>query len=131
MAVSITLPGELEHFLRKQATNLGIPIETLLARTIEERWEAASRATRLPERESELLLRLQMLFPPDQTREYRNLCEKSDCGTITEPERNRLLTLIEARDQENAERLEIVADLAALRGLSLREMMRQLGIRPE
>jgi hypothetical protein len=131
MLVSITLPGDLEQFLQTCAQRMGVPIEMLLTRTIVERWDSVRRAPGLPSREAELLLRLQTLFPPEQTQEYRTLCERSDAGTLTEPERERLLDLIEQRDQQNAERLAIVAELAVLRGVSLRETMAQLGIRPE
>lgn len=131
MALTITLPNELEQFLQNQAQRAGIPVETLLTRTIIERWERVRRAPGMPTRESELLLRLQTLFPPEQTREYHALCAKSDAGTLIETERQQFLTLLEQRDHQNAERLELVAELAQLRGVSLREMMAQLGIRPE
>ncbi len=131
MSVSITLPNELEQFLRTHAGHVGVPVETLLARTIAERWDGVRQAPGLPTRETELLLRLQTLFPPEQTLEYRTMCERSDAGTLTDPERERLLVLIEQRDHQNAERLAIVAELAKLRGVSLREMMSSLGIKPE
>lgn len=131
MSVTITLPNELEQFLQNHARRVGVPVETLLTRTIIERWDGIRRAPGLPNAESELLLRLQTLFTPGQTREYRTLCEKSDAGTLTEAEQQRFLALLEERDNQNAERLAIVAELAHLRGISLREMMAQLGIRPE
>ena len=131
MSLTITLPNELEQFLQSHAQQVGIPVETLLARTIAERWEGVRRAPSLPERESELLLRLQTLFPPEQTRQYHALCEKSDAQTLTEVERGQFLALLEQRDHQNAERLQIAAELAHLRNLPLREVMAQLGIRPE
>lgn len=131
MSVSINLPGDLEQFLQAHARRIGVPVETLLTRTIVERWDGIRRAPGLPTRETELLLRLQSLFPPEQTREYLALCHRSDAETLTNPDRERLLTLIEQRDEQNAERLQIVAELAGLRGVSLREMMTELGIRPD
>lgn len=131
MSLTITLPNELEQFLQDQARRVGIPVEALLTRTIMERWDGVRRAPGLPSHESELLLRLQTLFPPEQTREYRALCEKSDVGTLTQSEREQFLALLEQRDHQNAERLEIAAELARTRGVSLREMLTQLGIEPE
>jgi hypothetical protein len=131
MSVSITLPNELEQFLQAHAQQVGVPLETLLTSTIVERWEGVRLAPGLPSRESELLLRLQALFPPEQTTEYRMLRDKSDLGTLTEQERERFFSLMEQRDFQNAERLEIIAELARLRGVTLREMMSTLGIRPE
>lgn len=131
MAVSIILPNDLEQFLQTQAQHMGVPIETLLTRTIVERWDNIRRDPGLPGRETELLLRLQTLFPSEQTREYLALCERSDAGTLTQPDRERLLNLIEQRDHQNAERLAIVAEFAGIRGISLHDMMTQLGIRSE
>src|ERR1043166_1960511 len=98
MSLSVTLPEELELFLHTQADRLGVPVETLLSRTIEERWSAASRAPSLSAHETSLLLKLQNTFPPEQTQEYRALCQRSDEGTLTEDERTRLLFLLEQRD---------------------------------
>ncbi len=80
--------------------------------------------------EEEALLRLQTLFPPEQTAEYLSLCEKSDAETLSETERERLLNLIEIRDHQNGKRLTLVAELAGIREVSIREMMTQLEIRP-
>jgi hypothetical protein len=131
MSVTITLPNELEQFLENHAQSIGVPVETLLARTIVEHWEGIRRASGFPRRESELLLRLQTLFSPEQTRQYHALCEKRDSDTLTDAEREQFLALLEQRDHQNAERLEIVAELAQLRGVSLREMMASLAIQPE
>lgn len=131
MSVSITLPGELERFLTTQARQMGVPVETLLVRTIVQHWDGMRRTSGLPIEETELFLRLQTLFPQEQTQEYHALCEKSDRGVITELERIALLSLIEQRDQQNAERLALIAELAQRRGVSFREMMTELGIRPD
>ena len=131
MSLSVTLPEELEQFLHTQADRLGVPVETLLSRTIEERWSAASRAQSLSTHETALLLKLQNAFPPEQTQEYLALCQRSDEGTLTEDDRARLLFLLEQRDLQNAERLETLGELARLRGVTLREMMAQLDIHPE
>ena len=91
----------------------------------------AADALERTSRKSELLRRLQTLFPPEKTQEHRALCEKSDAETLTDTERKRFIELIEQRDHQNAERLEIAAELAQLRGISLRDMMAHLEICPE
>lgn len=93
MSVPVTLSDELEQFLHTHADRLGVPFETLLSRTIEERWSAASRASSLSAYESELLLKLQNIFPPEQTEEYLALCRRSDEGALTDAVRERLLAL--------------------------------------
>jgi hypothetical protein len=131
MAVAVTLPNDLETWLKTRADQMGVPVETLLSRTIEERWGTASKSPNTPPHETELLLRLQNLFPPEETREYHDLCRKSDDGTLTPDERERFLEVLEQRDLRNAERLEIVARLSQSRGVPFREVMAQLEIRPE
>lgn len=131
MFVTIDLPDDLEKFLQTHAQRVGVPVETLLTRTIVERWVGVRQVPGLPASESDLLLRLQNLFPPEETREYLTLCDRSDNETLTESDQMRLRRLIEQRDYRNAERLRIVAELAGLRGISLRETMQQLGIRPD
>jgi antitoxin component of RelBE/YafQ-DinJ toxin-antitoxin module len=131
MSVSITLSEDIELFLQTQASKLGIPLETLISRTIEERWSAASRVSSVPAYESELLFKIQNAFSPEETLEYQMLCRRSDEGTITENERKRLLDLIEKRDFQNADRLVAVGEIARLRGLSMHEAMVQLNIHPE
>ena len=95
MSISITLPSDLEQFLQSHANRIGVPVETLLTRTIVDRWEAVRHALVLPNRESELLGRLQTLFPAEQTDEYRALCRRSDAGTLSLPDRERFLLLLE------------------------------------
>lgn len=128
MSVSVTLPEPLEVFLQSHAKDLGVPLETLLSRTIEERWGAASHATALPDKESSWLLELQTLFPQVQTEEYIALCREGDAGTLTDAGRRRLLSLIEERDLLNARRLEIVGELARLRGVPVRQVIAQLDL---
>lgn len=130
MSVSITLPTDLEQYLHAYARHTGISVEALLTRTVVERWGRSNHGPGAANRESDLLLRLQSLFPPEQTLEYQTLCNQSDAGTLTQGDRARLLALVEQRDHQNAERLEVVAELADLRGKSPREMMVHLGIRP-
>ena len=131
MILAVSVPTEIEHFLRSQATQLGVPIETLLSRTIEERWSASANAVSLSLLETELIHKLNLLTPIAHTSEYKDLCAQSDSGTISSSNRHRLLELIESRDQQNAERLEVLGELARLRGISLRSLMFEFEIRPD
>lgn len=130
MPLSIDLPDQLETWLRNRAQNAGTTAETLAARAVEERWAAASRADALGEQESELLLRIQDAFPPDETREFHELCRRNDVGLLTETERPRYRELLRRREEQNAARLRALGDLAALRGVTLDELMDQLQIVP-
>ena len=131
MSVSVSLSEDLEHFLQEQAHRLNLPLETLLSRTIEERWSAASRAVNLTSRETQLLLKIQNAFPPEQAEEYHMLCQRSDQGLLTDTQRQRFLELLEQRDLQNAERLEALAELSRLRSVPLRALMADLKIQPD
>jgi len=49
---------------------------------------------------------------------------------LTETEHQELLALIDVVENANAERLKYLADLAKLRGVSLRQVMSALNIHP-
>jgi hypothetical protein len=68
--------------------------------------------------------------PETDQREYAQLRRKLKEETLTEVEHSRLKELIDQRELLNAERVEALAQLATLRGVSLRQLMAQLGIPP-
>jgi hypothetical protein len=111
MSVSITLPNDLEEFLQREAARQGVPL--------------------FSERETQLLLKIQNAFPVEQTRLWHQLRDRGEAETLTPEEREHLLRLNEERDLLNANRLEALGEFAQLRGVSVRELMQQLGIRPE
>ncbi len=127
MTITLDLPAEWEAPLQAAARLQGKDVTAFVTDGIRQQL----RSDVLPESEAELLLRLQTLFPPEQTREFRALRERSDAGTLTEADRERFLVLIEERELQNAKRLRIIGKLAQLRGVSFRDMMARLEIRPE
>ena len=113
--MTITLPGKLEDRFRTAAQREGVPVEVLAARRLEE---------------SELLWSIRIATPEDETRELHRLLRKQKSGTLTDLERERLFILIDAREQQAAQRMDDLGALARLHGLPVRELMNQLGIRP-
>lgn len=90
---------------------------------------AARRAPHLEPEESKLLTRVNEGLPADLKSRLPELEEKRDTGLLTETEAEELLTLSDRVEQLHAERLEALADLAKLRGITLTALMDQLGIR--
>ena len=131
MSLTITLSNDLEQWLELRAHSLGTSPESLVARTVEERFGTASRIDALPARESQLLLEIQSAFPADETTEFHELCRRSDAGTLSESDRPRYRELIYRREDQNASRLKALAELADLRGMSLDELMDSLQIVPQ
>jgi hypothetical protein len=80
--------------------------------------------------EAELLekINLAALGPSDRVR-YRFLYEKLQNEAIFEAEKAELDALIERQEQQNVERLRALVELAALRGTSIDDLMKSLGIK--
>jgi len=87
-------------------------------------------APSLSRTEAELLLKINQWFPEETWRRYRELIEKRDDFTLTEAEYAELLDLSYEVEAANVERIKGLIELATLRGVSLDEVMDQLGIKP-
>lgn len=89
------------------------------------------QAKRLSKKETELFLKINRTLSEDKQQRYDELTEKRFEETLTKKEHAELLKLIEEIEQIWVERLQAVIDLAKLRKISPREMMRQLGVDPD
>ena len=68
-------------------------------------------------------------FPLDVQRRLNELVAKRRAETLTPDEHEELLRLIEQSERAEAARVEALAQLAALRGVSLTTSMDDLGIK--
>ena len=66
--------------------------------------------------------------PPDAQRRYWELIDKRRAETLSSKEYDELLELSDKSEELNAERIKALAELAQFRGVSLPEVMDQLGI---
>jgi|GEM_PF-2453685 len=78
--------------------------------------------------ETSLLEHLETLVPPEIWTEYQNLRGQQDAGTLAGANRKRLLELSDEMERLEATRLEVLQELAQLRGQSLREVMSDLAL---
>jgi hypothetical protein len=78
--------------------------------------------------ESALLARINQGLPGDDRARLRALVEKRDNETITEGEWQELALLTDQLELLHADHLAALAELAKLRGVTLDEVMSQLGI---
>ena len=104
---------ELEHFVAQ--------VLTLRAKRI---------APCLPKEEAGLLEKINQGLAPDAQRRYDELTTKRRAETLTSEEHQELLTLIDRIERADAERAQILIDLARLRKVSVPTLMSDLGIRP-
>jgi hemerythrin-like domain-containing protein len=89
------------------------------------------KVSRLSKKETELFLKINRTLSEDKQQRYDELTEKRFEETLTKREHAELLRLIEDLQQIWIERWQAVIDLAKLRKISPREMMKQLGVDPD
>ncbi len=81
-------------------------------------------------KELELLHRLneECTLPDAHWLRFEHLCKKRDAGTLNEEEKFELLDLIKEEEQLRLLRIQILGELAQLRGISLPQIAEELGI---
>jgi hypothetical protein len=80
--------------------------------------------------ESDLLVRINEALPEDRARRLERLQAKRDTESLTDEEHQELIRLSNESEERHANRLEALAELAALRGSTLVDTMRALGLTP-
>jgi hypothetical protein len=83
-----------------------------------------------PARESELLLRINEGLPEDLSRRLESLQTKREAETLSDEEHQELIRLGDEVEKKELSRLEALAELASVRGMTLPETMRDLGLTP-
>ena len=102
-------------------------LERVVAQVL--RLQAQHKAASLSSRETELLLKINQGVPAAANARYQSLQSKRQAEQLTAEERRELSRLINQREKLQAQRLESLAELARLRNMTLRGVMKQLGIR--
>lgn len=102
---------DLEEFLNE--------VSTLIAR---------KKVKNLSEREIELIKVIYQKQPVEFKEKYDLLYQKLQSETISEEEHEELLTLMESSENYNNQWLEALVELAQLRGVTIFELKKQLGI---
>ena len=91
---------------------------------------ARRKVAHLPERESQLLMKINKAIPAILQKRYEDLLTKNRAETITPIEHEELLKIIDKVEIKNAERLENLIELSRIRNISLDLLMRQLHLNP-
>lgn len=116
---------ELLHYV----SQLNLPeLEQFVFRVIALR--AQRHAPNLSKTETDLLLKINLGAPPDLQQRFRELNRKRRAEKITPEEHQELLALIDRIEQFDVERVKYLAELAKLRGTSLKALTRELDIHP-
>jgi hypothetical protein len=91
---------------------------------------ARRKVAYLPERESQLLMKINKAIPVVLQKRYEDLLTKNRAETITPIEHEELLKIIDKVETKNAERLENLIELSRIRNISLDVLMKQLHLNP-
>jgi hypothetical protein len=131
MALTLEMSPEMEEELCATAARAGVAPTRYVVDLIKEELGRNRRSFGLSERtESGLLLAINEGLPETIWGRYRDLEGKGDAEALTPEEHQELIALINQIETWNVRRLELVAELGRLRGTSLDETMRQLGVGP-
>lgn len=91
---------------------------------------AQKAAPSLPARQAELLEKINTIVPPALRERWVTLLELQQARDLSEPERTELLSLVDTIELKEAERAVLLSELAQVRGVSVLELVAQLGLRP-
>lgn len=89
---------------------------------------AHRKAPSLSPKETELLLKINQGIPATTQKPYTRLRKRLEAEEITPEEQEELIRLSDQIESQNVERLQALIELAQLRNMSVKEMMKQLGI---
>ena len=92
---------------------------------------AKRRAPSISKAETELLRQINLGLPERTQSRFHDLKEKRDAATLTPVEYEELLAIIDQIETHDVERLEALAELAAMRNVPVRQLMHQLGLLPK
>ena len=93
--------------------------------------QAQRKAPSLTAKETELLLGINKGLSPNIWQQYEELKQKRRAETLTEIEHQTLLEISNQIEEANAQRVEALTQLAALRNVSLDTLMANLQITPQ
>jgi len=130
MSITIQINPAIEKQLREKAAKKGVGLDSYLAQALEYFAQADIPADFKPQ-ESELLKNIDLGFSAAFWDEYKSLVQKRQSERIENEELERLIEMTRQVERANVKRMESLVTLARLRKVSLRELMQQLGIRPE
>jgi hypothetical protein len=92
--------------------------------------KARERTSALSEREAELLFNINRGLPPATQRRLNELIDKRRAEAISAKELRELKKLTDQIVKSDAKRLEFLIELARLRNVPLRKLIKQLGLKP-
>lgn len=129
MALLVDLSPEVESQVREVAQSEGLDVSALVRETLESRVRQYDPSQ--PLTESDLLMRINRTgFPEAFWNRYHELVAKLNAGALTPEEQTEFSDYTDQTENKDAERLFYLIELSKRRGLTVQELMTQLGLHP-
>ena len=126
MTLTIEIDPATEKKLHDEADRAGVEASNLAAKVLSDHLEPKT-----PESESELLIQINEGWPAERWSRYRTLVAKRDARELSQSEHQELLEFTRHLEGMNAHRLGLLAKLAEIRQVDLKDLMDELGITPQ
>lgn len=123
MSLTISLPPDVERRIAEDAVREGLTAEELASRTLQIRWATAPMLS-----ESQLLEKINEGFPEAFWQRYQSLQKQMREEVLPEADRPEYLEMVAQVEKRQTERLGQLSELAQCRGVSLPELIRELGL---
>lgn len=129
LALTLELAPELDAALRAMAQQAGLDPDRYIVRALQEHVQhRAALPSPPPSDEATLLQQISEGLPVATWQRYHALKQQRDAVTLTPAAHAELIALTHEIEIRNVRRLELVAALACLRGVSLAAMRDELGL---
>ena len=129
MHLTIELPYDLETQLREQAQRKGKALNQYISGLIQEKFNALKPiSSTLTAEETHLFKRINQGFSDEFWTKLRELDKKRQDFILVESEKQTLMTMTEALETVNLERMKALIELANIRQIDLDVLMNQLGL---
>jgi hypothetical protein len=129
MSLTINLPTTIEHQFRQEAATNGLSLDIYLLRLLQQ--AATRKQPNAKQRsESDLLQKINLDISDAEWTSYRHLIGLMRAETLTQQEHETLIALGDKIEMANAKRVKYMFELAELRGISVEQLMINLGIQP-
>lgn len=92
---------------------------------------AQKKAPSLSKRETELLLKINQVLSNEQLSRYEALKVKMEEDNISVKEHKELLSIVKEMEVIDVVRLEALVELSQIRGISVQQLMKDLGIKKD
>jgi hypothetical protein len=132
MSITIHLSPDLESNLHEQASAMGVPLDQFVVDVLSQRLGQSRLAipagASVSAEESKLLEAINRGLSEAVWARYHALVKRRREETLTPAEKDELIILSDTIEAASVVRLKLLQQLARLRGVSLEQLMDQLGI---